>query len=211
MPLFNELPVIPAKTPESSVHVASVIVGTTNAAIGRGAKYGTATVTLADNNGNPVGELYDVTGNFGGTFTEEASDLTDGGGVANFQTSEDPQKGITVTFCVSDVDVTQANPPLPYAPENNAPGTTCGPPPVCGDGVAEGLEECDGADLGGESCTSLGYDDGTLSCLSDCTFDTFLCTGDQCVPTHSKEKGPRCSDGLDNDCDGFTDGADSDC
>jgi V8-like Glu-specific endopeptidase len=32
-----------------------------------------------------------------------------------------------------------------------------------------------------------------------------------CVPTHSKEKGPRCNDGIDNDCDGLTDGADPDC
>jgi len=32
-----------------------------------------------------------------------------------------------------------------------------------------------------------------------------------CVPTHNKEKGPRCSDGLDNDCDQAIDGADSDC
>jgi len=32
-----------------------------------------------------------------------------------------------------------------------------------------------------------------------------------CVPTHSKEKGPRCSDGIDNDCDGLIDGADPDC
>ena len=32
-----------------------------------------------------------------------------------------------------------------------------------------------------------------------------------CVPTHKKEKGPRCSDGLDNDCDFLIDGADPDC
>lgn len=32
-----------------------------------------------------------------------------------------------------------------------------------------------------------------------------------CVPTHSKEKGPRCSDGLDNDCDLLIDGDDPDC
>ena len=35
--------------------------------------------------------------------------------------------------------------------------------------------------------------------------------GGGCVPTHSKEKGPRCSDGLDNDCDGLIDGDDPDC
>ena len=32
-----------------------------------------------------------------------------------------------------------------------------------------------------------------------------------CVPTSNKEKGPRCSDGIDNDCDGLIDGDDPDC
>lgn len=35
--------------------------------------------------------------------------------------------------------------------------------------------------------------------------------GGDCVPTSNKEKGPRCSDGLDNDCDGLIDGEDPDC
>lgn len=34
---------------------------------------------------------------------------------------------------------------------------------------------------------------------------------DACVPTHNKEKGSCCSDGLDNDCDALNDGADPDC
>ena len=32
-----------------------------------------------------------------------------------------------------------------------------------------------------------------------------------CTPTHNKEKGPRCTDGLDNDCDGMMDSEDPDC
>ena len=32
-----------------------------------------------------------------------------------------------------------------------------------------------------------------------------------CTPTHKKEKGPRCTDGLNNDCDGMMDGEDPDC
>ncbi len=87
----------------------------------------------------------------------------------------------------------------------------CGPPPVCGNDVTETGEVCDGTDLGGETCVSQGCTGGTLACLGDCSdFDTSGCTG-CCVPTHSKEKGPRCSDGLDNDCDGLIDGADPDC
>lgn len=47
---------------------------------------------------------------------------------------------------------------------------------VCGDGVAEGDEECDtNDDLKGQTCIGLGYDGGTLRCLA-CTFDISGCT-----------------------------------
>lgn len=47
---------------------------------------------------------------------------------------------------------------------------------MCPDGTAGGIEECDGADLSGQSCTSLGFDGGgILSCANDCTFNTSLC------------------------------------
>ncbi len=82
---------------------------------------------------------------------------------------------------------------------------------VCGDGVREGAEECDGSDFGTETCGSNGCTGGFLTCTGSCTIDTSTCTGCACVPTHSKEKGPRCSDGLDNDCDLLIDGADPDC
>jgi|GEM_PF-2342658 len=47
---------------------------------------------------------------------------------------------------------------------------------VCGDGVKDLGEVCDGNNLGGESCTTQGFDSGTLSCSTDCfSFDTSLC------------------------------------
>src|SRR5690606_38981008 len=47
---------------------------------------------------------------------------------------------------------------------------------VCGDGEAQGDESCDGADLGGETCPSLGFlGGGTLACTEHCTFDTAAC------------------------------------
>lgn len=52
--------------------------------------------------------------------------------------------------------------------------------PVCGNGIIEGAEECDSSALSGESCTSLGFDSGTLACAGDCTFDTTLCEGATC-------------------------------
>ncbi|MFH2005871.1 MAG: DUF4215 domain-containing protein [bacterium] len=50
-----------------------------------------------------------------------------------------------------------------------------GPGPSCGDGVAECGEACDGADLLGNTCASLGFAPGTLVCDSGCAFDVSSC------------------------------------
>ncbi|MBZ5712881.1 FG-GAP repeat domain-containing protein [Nannocystis pusilla] len=47
---------------------------------------------------------------------------------------------------------------------------------ACGDGVAEGQEACDGADLAGASCIGLGFEGGTLGCTAACVLDTTNCT-----------------------------------
>ena len=67
----------------------------------------------------------------------------------------------------------------------------------------------------GDECTKDFYEPGgNPPCSAYCTheFDPNVpgCGG-ECISTHSKEKGPRCSDGLDNDCDGLIDGEDPDC
>ncbi|MEX1367177.1 MAG: hypothetical protein AB1Z98_28880, partial [Nannocystaceae bacterium] len=49
-------------------------------------------------------------------------------------------------------------------------------PPECGNGVAETDEDCDGADVGGATCASVGFAGGALSCAADCSFDTSNCT-----------------------------------
>jgi len=64
---------------------------------------------------------------------------------------------------------------------------------VCGNGVREFDEQCDGADLGNATCSSRGCSGGgVLGCKTDCTFDTSGCSG--C---------PICGDGtcdLGEDC-----------
>ncbi|MCX5742240.1 MAG: hypothetical protein NT062_07070 [Proteobacteria bacterium] len=48
----------------------------------------------------------------------------------------------------------------------------------CGDGVAQvPPEDCDGGDLAGATCTSLGFHGGTLSCLDNCSFNLIGCVG----------------------------------
>ena len=51
------------------------------------------------------------------------------------------------------------------------------PESLCGNGGLEPSEECDGATLGGESCTTLGFSGGTLSCSTTCEFETKACIG----------------------------------
>ena len=49
---------------------------------------------------------------------------------------------------------------------------------ICGDGeVAYPYEFCDGADLYGNTCESIGFIGGFLSCNNDCKYDTSNCLG----------------------------------
>jgi hypothetical protein len=61
------------------------------------------------------------------------------------------------------------------------PSTGDGDPgPVCGDGQVNGSEQCDGPNLGGQDCASLGYAGGTLACSPLCQFDTSGCSNQAC-------------------------------
>jgi len=50
------------------------------------------------------------------------------------------------------------------------------PEAVCGNGVIEAEEQCDGANLNEQTCVTKGFDGGTLTCTADCKFDTSGCT-----------------------------------
>lgn len=72
--------------------------------------------------------------------------------------------------------------------------------PVCGDGIKDEAETCDGTQLGDESCAGLEFLSGTLACNDECRFDTSGCTncgdgdldaGEQCDGT--AHGGRNCS------------------
>lgn len=45
----------------------------------------------------------------------------------------------------------------------------------CGDGVKNGVEQCDGTDVAGATCGSEGFASGTLICGDGCQLDTTGC------------------------------------
>lgn len=74
--------------------------------------------------------------------------------------------------------------------------------PVCNDGLREPGETCDGPDLGGESCISLGWDDGVLACSAACSFDVSACTGPPMCQYAVQPELPATSYAAPYDCPG---------
>ncbi|MBU1240014.1 hypothetical protein KKF84_16400 [Myxococcota bacterium] len=73
-------------------------------------------------------------------------------------------------------------------------GLDTGSSSICGNGIIDLGEECDGVELGGTSCLTFGYLGGTLACSDACTFQVNECLG-----------GGVCGDGqvnhYDEECD----------
>ena len=104
------------------VGVAGVATGTRG--IGGGNKVGTATITLYDENGNPVGAGYTVIGDFSGTLSQSGvSGVTGADSTVTVETAGSAKGKVNVDFCVSDVSGGTNT----YNSGLNAPGTTCSP------------------------------------------------------------------------------------
>jgi hypothetical protein len=69
--------------------------------------------------------------------------------------------------------------PEPTATLSPTTAATSTPQAICGNGVKEGTEQCDGADFAGQTCASFGCQDPTtgngLICSGSCTISTAAC------------------------------------
>jgi hypothetical protein len=66
----------------------------------------------------------------------------------------------------------------------------------CGNSVKEGTEQCDGADTGGQTCATLGFDMGVLGCSATCQFNTAGCSNMVCAPEFMPCDGVPCCEDL---------------
>ena len=87
-----------------------------------------------------------------------------------------PQDLSQVGDAVAGLDAVKAA--MDGTPTDGSPSIQCGSPAICGNGVAETSEACDGTDLAGQTCQGLGYTlGGTLACATGCTFNVSGCSG----------------------------------
>lgn len=70
---------------------------------------------------------------------------------------------------------------------------------ICGNNTKEGGEECDGPDFGGATCTSEGFDGGTLSCNPDCTLNVSQCFADPTPPSTPRSPSQFITPTMDTD------------
>jgi len=82
-----------------------------------------------------------------------------------------------------------------------APGVCCRTLNYCGDSFLDPSEDCDGALLGGNACTDVGFYSGTLAC-SSCSFDNSSCTG--FCGDGTCDSGEETCNGCPADCDNVT-------
>ena len=93
--------------------------------------------------------------------------------------------------CPTTANTTQAD------ADDDGVGDACeGGKPECGDGFLDKGEQCDTANLDGQSCASLGYADGALTCTDKCLFDESDCNALNYCGDGSAAGGEDC-DGAD--------------
>lgn len=90
-----------------------------------------------------------------------------GGNGSGGATSSSSSKSATSTSVTTTTSVTTSV---------TSSATTTSTGAICGNGMAELGEACDGFDLNGTTCTDLGFPGGELAC-SNCAFDTSGCGG----------------------------------
>jgi hypothetical protein len=85
----------------------------------------------------------------------------------------DGPMGLTTTTVVPPSTATSATSSTSSTTTTSTTTTTS--VPACGNGRLDRFEQCDGTNLFGRTCLTLGFHGGTLGCRPDCIFDVRAC------------------------------------
>ncbi|NUO50901.1 MAG: hypothetical protein HOV80_18770 [Polyangiaceae bacterium] len=133
----------------------------------------------------------------------EGSDLDGGGG----SPSDDGNQGAgsgdgggTTSSTKSSSSVTSTSTATSTSTSTGNMGGGGGSGETCPNGTIDAGEDCDGANLNGATCTSIGqgFTGGALSCADDCTYDTTECIAPPDCGNGMIDAGEQCDGALLN-------------
>lgn len=111
----------------------------------------------------------------------------------------DPDSSSSAPTTDTETDPTTTTDPSTTEPEESSSTDptedTTSTGELCGNGSVDDGEECDGDDLADATCVTQEFDEGTLACNADCTFDTDACTLFTCG--NNEVEGKEVCDGPD--------------
>lgn len=148
------------------------------------------------------------TGSEGTTNCPEDCGTACGDGVCNGDETDQSCPDDCATACIADGDGLGCNSGTPCCSGvGNCTGgkpsnRVCAPmAATCGDGIVEGGEQCEAGVSLADTCVSLGFSSGTLSCdEANCAYDTSGCVGGTCAG--NKEACSSNADCCSNNCKG---------
>ena len=86
-----------------------------------------------------------------------------------------PPAATTTTLAVPVTTTSTAMPPTTTSTTSTPTTSTTTTVPLCGNGRLDPGEQCDGTNLFGRTCLTLGFGGGELGCRPDCLFDISRC------------------------------------
>lgn len=112
-------------------------------------------------------------------------------------------------FRIDAINLTGTTSSSPGGPNYTYGGGCGGAPPVCGNNIVEFGEDCDGSDLNGQTCISLGFaGGGPPTCdAASCNFNVSTCTGPPIV-TLTADPGSLSSPNTGSNLDWLAQNAD---
>ncbi len=128
---------------------------------------------------------------------------SDGSGGAGTTTTASSQGGASTATSTTDATSTTSTSTTTTTSTSTTSTTTStvtstAAGAMCGDGTLNGMEDCDGADLGGADCTDLGFNNPQgMKCSDQCTLDSSGCKA--VCGNGTIEPNEECDDGNTSD------------